>query len=66
LRYKKFEKRKTKISKKYAKMMEFHEKFLREGRSAKEGGGAWFQSMHPLYIPSICQRPPPRPPRPHL
>jgi hypothetical protein len=38
--------KKTKISKKYARMMEFHKEF---DAVAKEGGGAW--TMYPLYTP---------------
>jgi hypothetical protein len=41
--------------------MQFHKKF---GRVAKGGGGAWTQLMHPLYIPSLCQRPPVQVPPP--
>jgi hypothetical protein len=34
---------------KYARMMEFHKELGRG--AAKEGGGAWTQSMHLLYTP---------------
>jgi hypothetical protein len=42
LRYKNFGKKRTKISKKYARVMEFHREF---GEAAKRGGGAWTQPM---------------------
>jgi hypothetical protein len=35
--------------------METHEEIGKEG-GAKEGGGAWTQPKHPLYILSFCQR----------
>jgi hypothetical protein len=37
MRYKKFQEKNTKISKGYARMMEFHKEF---GRAAKGGGSA--------------------------
>jgi hypothetical protein len=54
LRYKKISQKKTKISKRYAKMMQFHKKF---GGAAKGGGGAWTQPMHPLYTLSSTEDP---------
>ena len=50
----KYLKKRTKISKTYAKMMEFHKEF---GGAAKKGDGAWTQPMHLLYIPSTAKDP---------
>jgi hypothetical protein len=54
LSYKKIEKKKTKISKRCVRMMEFDKKF---GGATKGGCGAWIQPMHLLYTPSIAKDP---------
>jgi hypothetical protein len=46
--------KKTKISKRYAKMMQFNKKF---GGAAKGEGGACTQPMYPLYTPSNAKDP---------